>query len=107
MIYLIDISLHNKDDGETHTYEGKHVIPTKTAMYELDRIDVTLHEAITILHHGFIVRKRKKNTIEKGAMRGSKIINIVAVNSGTHYKIIHAGTFTYTKKFKDKVHHES
>ena len=82
------------------TYKGKPILPTKTALSELSEIDVNLYEVPEILEKGFEIRKRKKNIIERGIQRGNKIINVVVVDLGGYYKLIHAGKFTLSKKFK-------
>ena len=82
------------------TYKGKPILPTKTALNELSEIDVNLYEVPEILENGFQIRKRKKNIIERGVQRGNKVINVVVVDLGDYYKLIHAGEFTLSKKFK-------
>jgi hypothetical protein len=81
-------------------YEGKPVMPTKMAIDELNSIGLGLYEAVKILEIGFNIRKRKQNIIEKGITKGNKIINVVVVDVGAYYKLIHAGQFTFAKKFK-------
>ena len=80
------------------TFKGKPILPTKTALNELSDIDVNLYEIPDILENGFEVRKRAKNIIEKGVQRGNKVINVVVVDLGDYYKLIHAGEFTLNKK---------
>ena len=75
-------------------------MPTKTAMDELSNINLDLYEMPQILENGFELRKRKKNIIEKAIKRGNKMINVVVVDMGNYYKLIHAGKFSLTKKFK-------
>ena len=82
------------------TYKGKLIFPTKTALNELSEININLHEVPEILEKGFEIRKRKKNIIERGVQRGSKVVNVVVVDLGDYYKLIHAGEFTLSKKFK-------
>jgi len=82
------------------TFKGKPVMPTKTAMDELSEIDLDLYKIIDILENGEHLRKRKKNILEKAITRGNKIVNVVVVDMGNYYKLIHAGEFTLTKKFK-------
>lgn len=81
-------------------YNGKQVLPTKTAMDELSDIDLDLNDAVYILENGFEIRKRRANITERGIQRGNKIMNVVAVDLGSHYKLIHAGKFTLNRKFK-------
>lgn len=81
-------------------FNGKPIIPTKTAMDELSGINLDLYSIPEILGNGFEVRKRKKNIIERAVQRGNKVINIVVVDMGNYYKLIHAGEFTLAKKFK-------
>lgn len=81
-------------------YKGKPILPTKTALNELSEIDVNLYEVPEILEKGFDVKKRAKNITERGIQRGNKIINVVVVDLGNYYKLIHAGQFTLSKKFK-------
>ena len=82
------------------TYKGKPIMPTKTAMDELNEIDSDLYKVAEILEKGAELRKRKKNIIERAVKKGNKIINVVVAGMGDYYKLIHAGQFTLTKKFK-------
>ena len=82
------------------TYKGKPILPTKTALNELSDINVNLYEVPEILEKGFEVRKRAKNITERGIQRGKKVINVVVVDLGDYYKLIHAAEFTLSKKFK-------
>ena len=82
------------------TYKGKPILPTKTALNELSEINVNLYEIHEILEKGFEVRKRAKNITERGIQRGNKVINVVEVDLGNYYKLIHAGEFILSKKFK-------
>ena len=84
-------------------YKGKPVLPTKTALNELSDIDVNLYEVPEILEKGFEIRKRKKNIIERGIQKGNKVVNVVVVDLGDYYKLIHAGEFTLSKKFRKMV----
>ena len=81
-------------------YNGKPILPTKTALNELSEIGVNLSDVHEILEKGFEVRKRAKNITERGIQRGNKVINVVVVDLGNYYKLIHAGEFTLSKKFK-------
>ena len=81
-------------------YKGKPVLPTKTALDELSDIDLNLYEVPEILEKGFEIRKRKKNIIERCIQRGNKVVNVVVVDLDNFYKLIHAGEFTLSKKFK-------
>ena len=81
-------------------YNGKPILPTKTALNELSEIDLNLYDVPEILEKGFEIRKRKKNIIERGVQKGSKVVNVVVVDMGNYYKLIHAGEFTLSKKFK-------
>ncbi|MFH1916333.1 MAG: hypothetical protein ABIJ21_03645 [Nanoarchaeota archaeon] len=82
------------------TFNGKPIIPTKTAMDELSNIDMDLSDVPGILETGFPIKKRAKNIIEKGIQRGNKVVNVVVVDLGNYYKLIHAGQNTYSKKFR-------
>jgi hypothetical protein len=82
------------------SFNGKQVIPTKTAMDELNDYDMDMSDAIKILEEGFPIRKRAKNIIEKGLQQGNKVVNVVVVDLGNYYKLIHAGQNTFSKKFK-------
>ncbi|PIN74072.1 hypothetical protein COT48_03330 [Candidatus Woesearchaeota archaeon CG08_land_8_20_14_0_20_47_9] len=82
------------------TYKGKPILPTKAVLSELSEIDVNLYEVAEILEKGFEIRKRKKGVIERGLQRGNKIINVVVVDLGDYYKLIHAGEFSLSKNFK-------
>ena len=83
------------------SYKGKPILPTKTALNELSEIDVSLYEVPEILEEGFEIRKRKKNVIERGIQRGNRVINVVVVDLGDYYKLIHAGEFTLSKKIQN------
>ena len=83
------------------TYKGKPILPTKAALNELSEIDLNLYEVPEVLEKGFEIRKRKGNIVEKGIQRGNKVINVVVVDLGDYYKLIHAGEFTLSKKFKN------
>ena len=83
-----------------YTYEGKPILPTKTALNELSDIHVNLYEVPEILEKGFHLKKRKKNIIERAIIRENKIINVVIVDVGDYYKLIHAGEFTLSTKFR-------
>ena len=82
------------------TFKGKNIIPTKQALNELSNINLNLSEIPKILENGFSIRKRKKNIIEKGIIKKTEIINVVIVDMGNYFKLIHVGKFTLTKKFK-------
>ena len=82
------------------TFKGKPIMPTKTAMDELSDINLDLYEVPEILEKGFELRKRKRNIIEKAIKKGNKLVNVVVVEMDNYYKLIHAGEFTLTKKFK-------
>lgn len=88
-------------------YKEKLLIPTKTALDELSNIGIYLNEVPEILDKGFSIKKRKKNIIEKATRKGSKLINVVVVDMGNYYKLIHAGEFTLTKKFKKIMRNEN
>ena len=81
-------------------YKGKPIIPTKRVLDELSNIGLDLTDVQRILENGFEIRKRGKNVIEKGMGIGAKFVNVVVVDIGDYYKLIHAGKFTLTKKFK-------
>ncbi len=81
-------------------FEEKPVLPTKRALDELSDIDLDINDAVYILENGFEIRKRGRNVIERGMIRGNKVINVVAVDLGGYYKLIHAGEFTLSRKFK-------
>ena len=82
------------------THQGKPILPTKTAMDELSHIRVDLQEVAGILEKGFDIRKRKQHIIERGIRKGNKVINVVVVDLGNYYKLIHAGEFTLSGKFR-------
>lgn len=81
------------------TYQGKPLLPTKTALDELSNVDIDLYKAIEMLEQGFNLRKRKKHVIKKAIRSSNKIISIVVIDQGTYYKLIHAGEFSISKKF--------
>lgn len=88
-------------------YKGKPILPTKTALHELSEIDVNLYDVPEILEKGFEIRKRAKNIIERGVQKRNKVINVVVVDMGNYYKLIHAGEFTLSKKFKKRMRDEN
>jgi len=90
-----------------YTYNGKPILPTKEALNELSDINLDLYEISGILEKGFDIRKRKKNVIEKGIQKGNKVINVVVVELDNYYKLIHAGEFTLTRKFKKLLRDEN
>lgn len=104
MRYTNDISSSRRGGV---SYRGKPLIPTKTALDELHDVGIDLGMIPWILEHGFEIRKRKQNTIERGIQRGNKVINVVVADMGNYYKLIHAGTFTLSRKFKQvkRTHH--
>ena len=81
-------------------YEGKPIIPTKTALNELSNLNLDLYAVAEILKNGSEIRKRSKNVAEKIITRGNKAVNVVVVDMGNYYKLIHAGEFTLTKKIR-------
>ncbi len=89
------------------TYNGKPILPTKTALNELSEIDIDLYKVTEILEKGFKIRKRADNIIERGMQRSNKVINVVVADMGGYYKLIHAGEFTLSKKFKQKMRDEN
>lgn len=80
-------------------YQEKPLLPTKAALDELSDLGLDLYNVIEILKQGFVLRKRKKNIIEKAIRKGNKIINVVVVDLSDYYKLIHAGKFSINKKF--------
>ncbi|MEK6943157.1 MAG: hypothetical protein AABX00_03795 [Nanoarchaeota archaeon] len=82
------------------TYKGKPIFPTRTALDELDAVGIDLLQAAAILEQGFEIRKRSSNMIERGVQKGKKIINVVGVDMGGYVKLIHAGAFTSSSKFR-------
>ena len=82
------------------SYLGKPIYPTKSVLDELSKSDLDLHDVQLILEKGCIVRKRKKELMEKCMQKGNKVVNVVAVDMGSYFKLIHAGEFTLSKKFK-------
>ncbi len=82
------------------TYNGKPILSTKVAVDELSHLGLHFEHVCRILEKGFPIRKRRKNIIEKGILNGTKIINVVVVDMGNYYKLIHVGKFTTKGKFK-------
>ncbi len=81
-------------------YKGKPIIPTKSVLNELSKINLNLYKVQIILEKGFEIRKRRKNIIERAIQKKNKLINVVVVDMGNYYKLIHVGRFTLTKKFR-------
>ena len=84
-----------------YSYKGKPIIPTKAVLDELSNINLDLHGVQRILERGFQTRKRKRDVIEKAIRKGGKVVNVVVVDMGSFYKLIHTGEFTLTKKFRN------
>lgn len=87
------------------TYRGLKLIPSKSAMRELMKYDLTLQDCKEILAEGYTApRKRASGTEEKWLNKGNKTYNIVIVESLNFvlneriYLIIHVGKFTRRKK---------
>lgn len=97
MIYLVDIY---QGDLMDYSYKGKPIMPTKAVLDELSNINLDLYEVQKILEKGFEIKKRKKNITEKAIRKGAKVVNVVVVDMGNFYKLIHVGEFTLTKKFR-------
>ncbi len=102
--------ISRRDISERHTdsninsepqYKGKPIIPTKTALYELDEIGMDLLDVVEVLTHGVEIRKRAGNIVERCVKRKGRLVNVVLVEFDNYYKLIHAGTFTFSKKFKE------
>ncbi|HJX06321.1 MAG TPA: hypothetical protein VJ461_06445 [Candidatus Nanoarchaeia archaeon] len=87
-------------------YLGKPIFPTKEALTELSNLNLDLYDVQEILENGFHLRKRKKNITEKALRKGNKIINVVVVELGNYYKLIHVGRFSVNKKFKQAMQEE-
>ena len=81
------------------------MIPTKTALNEMDEVGIDMYKVVDILNQGFDCSrsKREKHIEEKCFQRGNKIIKIVVIDKETYYKIIHIGKFTVSKKFKKTI----
>ena len=82
-------------------FESKPLIPSRTAMNELMKCNITLSDAAEMLEEGFNCSrsKRKKGTIEKCRIEGKKTIKVVAVKSFNYslntecWLLIHVGIF--------------
>ena len=88
------------------TYLRKPIFPTKEALTELSSLGLDLYKVQEILESGFHLRKRKKNITEKALRKGNKIINVVVVEVGNYYKLIHVGRFSMNKKFRQAIRGE-
>ena len=50
---------------------------------------MNLYDVREILEKGFEIRKRSKDITERGTQRGNKVLNVVVVDVGNYYKLIH------------------
>lgn len=81
-------------------YEGLLLIPSRTAVYEMHHLGLSLEECKHILENGYEPRKRAKNVVEKWFDKGNKTYNVVVVRSFNFmldeeaWLIKHAGRFT-------------
>ena len=82
-------------------FESKPLIPSKSAMNELMKCNLTLSDAVEILEQGFdcSVNRRKKGTIERCIKQGKKTLKVVAVKSFNYslneecWLLVHVGIF--------------
>ena len=78
-------------------FEGLRLIPSRTAVRELQKHRLTLNYCKFILENGYEYRKRKENTTERCLDRGDKTYTVVAVKSFSYfhnedvYLITHVG----------------
>lgn len=78
----------------------KCLIPTKAAAEEMMDLNLHISDIGYILKNGLDLGKRGKGVVEKGVIKGKKIIKVVCVEMDNYIKVIHVGEISYTKKFK-------
>lgn len=78
-------------------WQGRQLVPTKSAYYEMIGLRFDLYDVLDILERGRDCErsKRAKGTVEKCLRRKGKTYNVVAVEStylgGPAWRIIHVG----------------
>ena len=89
------------------TYRGLRIEPTLSANRELVREGKDLYDVLEILESGYIVKKRKKDIIEKALRKGNKEFRAVIAKTQIQYpdgfieyvwRLIHFGKIAYKKK---------
>lgn len=86
-------------------YRNKPLQLTRSATLELIQLALDIDDVVDILEFGQSVKKRKHRTIEKWLPEGKHIYNVVIVDVGDVWRVIHVGRFTKTKK-KMRLLHE-
>lgn len=81
-------------------WQGKLLLPTKTAQNEMLDEDVDLYKVQEVLEAGFNCPsgKRAEKTFERCIETKGRILKVVAVDVGEHYLVTHVGSFKMSKK---------
>lgn len=81
-------------------WQGKLLLPTKTAQNEMLEEDVDLYKVQNVLEEGFdcSTGKRAENVFERCLETKGRILKVVVVDVGEHYLITHVGSFKVPKK---------
>jgi len=82
-------------------YMGKPILPSKTVMYELRDTGMDLYDVLHILEDGFDCyrSRRSKNIVERCETKGGKVLKVVVADMHDHWKLIHVGKTTASKKY--------
>lgn len=67
------------------TYKGLRIEPTLSASRELVREGKDLYDVLEILENGYVVKKRKKDVIEKALRKGKKEFRAVIAKIQVQY----------------------
>ncbi len=80
-------------------YQGKHLIPSKAAIKEMDFLNLDTFDLKEILDEGFDCErsKRKANIVEKCKIFKNKVIKVVLVDVEAYWLIVHVGQFSSTR----------
>jgi hypothetical protein len=87
-------------------FKGLSIRPTKSAYYELKKLDMDLFDVVHVLEEGYdcSTGKRNKDVLEKCIDSKNKTVKVVAVKSFEFwskkevYVIVHAGKIGRRKK---------
>ncbi|MCK4328168.1 MAG: hypothetical protein KAW41_06935 [Candidatus Diapherotrites archaeon] len=77
----------------------------RSAAVELLQLALDVDDVVDVLEFGKPVRRRKEGVVEKWLVHGKHIYNVVVVDVGNAWRVVHVGRFTKTKK-KMRLMHE-